>query len=161
MPGFTAIVVPEAQVSVSDAVNTYLFNSQLLSQPDGSMLLVVPEESRQHAGVWRYLCELVESGGPIRELKVFDLRESMCNGGGPACLRLRVALTAVEQAAVNPQVIMNDGLFTRLNAWVDRYYRDRLTQQDLADPLLLREGREALEALTRMLDLGNVYPFQR
>ncbi len=161
VPGFTAIVVPEAQVSVSDAVNTYLFNSQLLSQPDGSMLLVVPEESRQHAGVWRYLCELVESGGPIRELKVFDLRESMCNGGGPACLRLRVALTAVEQAAVNPQVIMNDGLFTRLNAWVDRYYRDRLTQQDLADPLLLREGREALEALTRMLDLGNVYPFQR
>lgn len=160
VPGFVAIEVPEARVSVTDAVNTYLFNSQLLSQADGSMLLVVPEESRQHAGVWRYLTELVESGGPVRELKVFDLRESMCNGGGPACLRLRVALTETELAAVNPQVIMNDHLFLQLNKWVDRYYRDRLTQQDLADPQLLGEGREALDELTRMLNLGQVYPFQ-
>ncbi|WP_312240475.1 N-succinylarginine dihydrolase [Pantoea sp.] len=161
VPGFTAIEVPEDRVSVSDAVKTYLFNSQLLSRPDGSMLLVLPEESRQHAGVWRYLGEMAESGGPIRELKVFDLRESMCNGGGPACLRLRVVLTEAERQAVNPAVLMNDALFAGLNGWVDRHYRDRLSQADLADPQLLREGREALDELTKLLDLGNVYPFQR
>ena len=161
VPDFTAIEVPEACVSVADAVSTYLFNSQLLSRPDGGMLLVLPEESRQHPGVWRYLCELVEQGGPVRELRSFDLRESMHNGGGPACLRLRVVLTPEEQRALNPAVLMDDRLFAVLNNWVDRHYRDRLTQADLADPQLLREGRDALDELTRLLDLGNVYAFQR
>lgn len=161
VPGFQPVVVPRDRVSVADAVNTYLFNSQLLQHPDGGMRLVLPEESRQHPGVWRYLSELMESGGPIRELRVFDLRESMCNGGGPACLRLRVVLTEAERQAVNPAVLMNDRLFTRLNNWVDRHYRDRLTQADLADPQLLSEGRSALDELTQLLDLGSVYAFQR
>jgi len=161
VPGFTPVVVPDARVSTGDAVATYLFNSQLLSRDNGDMLLVLPQEARQHEGVWRYLSELVESGGPIRELMVFDLRESMNNGGGPACLRLRVALNAVEQQAVNPAVMMNDRLFATLNQWVDRHYRDRLTRSDLADPQLLTEGREALDELTRLLDLGSVYPFQQ
>ena len=159
--GFTPIQVPTAAVSVQDAVETYLFNSQLLSRDDGSMMLVLPQESRDHQGVWRYLTELVKADNPIDELRVFDLRESMANGGGPACLRLRVVLTQDEMQAVNPAVMMNDTLFTRLNDWVDRYYRDRLTQADLVDPQLLREGREALDALSTILQLGSVYPFQR
>ncbi|WP_158782892.1 N-succinylarginine dihydrolase [Pantoea sp. BAV 3049] len=161
IPGFTPVVVPDNRVSVADAVSTYLFNSQLLSKPDGKMLLVLPEEARRHPGVWRYLCDLVESGGVIDELKVFDLRESMFNGGGPACLRLRVVLNEVQQAAVNPAVIMDDRLFTTLNGWVEKHYRDRLRHEDLADPQLLTEGREALDELTRLLNLGNVYHFQQ
>ncbi|KAF6683680.1 succinylarginine dihydrolase [Pantoea agglomerans] len=161
VPGFVALEVPENRVSVKDAVETYLFNSQLLSRPDGTMMLVLPEESRQHPGVWRYLCEQVEADTPLKALKVFDLRESMYNGGGPACLRLRVVLTPQEQQAVNPAVLMNDRLFSTLNNWVDRHYRDRLTQADLVDPELLREGRDALDELTKLLDLGNVYAFQQ
>lgn len=161
VPGFQAIQVPEEAVSVKDAVATYLFNSQLLSREDGSMVLVVPQESQQHAGVWRYLNGLLAEDNPIHELKVFDLRESMANGGGPACLRLRVVLTEAERQVVNPAVMMNDALFNQLNGWVDRYYRDRLTQADLADPQLLREGREALDQLSQLLNLGSVYAFQR
>jgi len=161
VPGFMPIQVPTRAVSVQDAVETYLFNSQLLSREDGSMLLVLPQESQNHQGVWRYLSELVKGDNPISELKVFDLRESMANGGGPACLRLRVVLTQDEIRAVNPAVLMNDTLFNTLNDWVDRYYRDRLMQADLVDPQLLREGREALDALTKILNLGSVYPFQR
>ena len=158
---FTSVEVPDERVSLDDAVASYLFNSQLLSRDDGSMMLVLPQESRDHQGVWRYLTELVKADNPIDELRVFDLRESMANGGGPACLRLRVVLTQDEMQAVNPAVMMNDTLFTRLNDWVDRYYRDRLTQADLVDPQLLREGREALDALSTILQLGSVYPFQR
>ena len=161
VPGFMAIEVPDSAVSVADAVATYLFNSQLLSRDDGSMMLVLPQESQTHAGVWRYLNALLAQDNPVSELQVFDLRESMANGGGPACLRLRVVLTDAEQRAVNPAVMMNDSLFTTLNNWVDRYYRDRLTQADLADPQLLHEGREALDRLTQLLHLGSVYPFQR
>jgi succinylarginine dihydrolase len=158
--GFTALEVPDREVSVADAVQTYLFNSQLLSRDDGSMVLVLPQESREHPGVWRYLNKLLAQDNPIGELKVFDLRESMSNGGGPACLRLRVVLTEAEQKVVNPAVMMNDALFTALENWIDRHYRDKLHQADLADPLLLRESREALDALTQLLRLGSVYPFQ-
>ena len=161
VPGFQAIEVPVAEVSVDDAVATYLFNSQLLSRPDGSMLLVLPKESEEHPGVWRYLQRMLAEENPVAALKVFDLRESMANGGGPACLRLRVVLTEPEIQALNPAVLMNDALFTTLNDWVDCYYRDRLTQADLADPQLLREGREALDRLTQILRLGSVYPFQQ
>lgn len=161
VPGFTPLVVPTSRISLDDAVATYLFNSQLLSHADGTMQLILPQEAREHAGVWQYLNELVEQDNPIATLQVFDLRESMANGGGPACLRLRVVLNDEEYQAVNPAVMMSDGLFTVLNDWVDRYYRDRLTQADLADPLLLREGREALDALTQILRLGSVYPFQQ
>ncbi|SCC39938.1 N-succinylarginine dihydrolase [Kosakonia oryziphila] len=161
MPGFMAIEVPQQAVSVADAVSTYLFNSQLLSHEDGRMVLVLPQESQEHEGVWRYLNQLLAQDNPISELKVFDLRESMANGGGPACLRLRMVLTGAEQQAVNPAVMMNDTLFATLNDWVDRHYRDCLTQDDLADPQLLREGREALDRLTQLLNLGSVYPFQR
>ncbi len=161
VPGFTPIEVPTSRVTVADAVATYLFNSQLLSKPDGSMLLVLPAECETNPRVWRYLNELLEQDNPISELKVFDLRESMANGGGPACLRLRVVLTEEEYHAVNPAVLMNDTLFGTLNNWVDRYYRDRLTQADFADPQLLREGREALDRLTQILQLGSVYDFQQ
>ncbi|EEP97269.1 N-succinylarginine dihydrolase [Yersinia aldovae ATCC 35236] len=158
---FVTIEVPEAQVSVADAVSTYLFNSQLLTKPNGKMLLVIPQESQENPRVWRYLSELISSGSVIDEVRVFDLRESMRNGGGPACLRLRVALNDTELQAVNSRVMMTPALFVTLNNWVDQYYRDHLQFKDLADPQLLQEGRQALDQLTRILNLGSVYPFQR
>ena len=158
---FISVEVPTAQVSVADAVGTYLFNSQLLSKPDGKMMIIVPEESRQNQRVWDYLSSLINSNGPINEIKVFDLRESMRNGGGPACLRLRVVLTDAELQAVAPGVLMNESLFLTLNNWIDRHYRDRLTEADLADPQLLIENRQALDELTRIMGLGSIYPFQQ
>lgn len=111
--------------------------------------------------MWNYLTELISSNGPIDEVKVFDLRESMRNGGGPACLRQRVVLTEAELQAVTPQVLMNDELFNTLNTWVERFYRDRLLEADLADPQLLNENRQALDELTQILALGSIYPFQQ
>lgn len=157
---FIAVEVPDAEVSVEEAVKSYLFNSQLLSKDNGRMLIVVPEECRNMPRVWAYLQKLVASGGPIDEVRVFDLKQSMQNGGGPACLRLRVALSASEIAAVNPNVMMSAALFGTLNAWVDKHYRDRIAPADLADPSLLIECRTALDELTGILNLGSVYPFQ-
>jgi len=158
---FQAICVPRAAVAVDDAVRSYLFNSQLLSRDDGSMLLVVPEECRGNERVWAYLEQLTQQGGPVKEVKVFDLKQSMQNGGGPACLRLRVALKESELAAVNPGVIMTAPLYDTLLQWVDKHYRDRLGEAELADPQLLVECRTALDELTQILKLGSVYPFQR
>ncbi|GAB3629017.1 N-succinylarginine dihydrolase [Pandoraea terrae] len=155
------IEVPRSAVSLDDAVRSYLFNSQLLARAEGGMRLVVPQECQERVDVWRYLESLTAGGGPIRELKVFNLRESMRNGGGPACLRLRVVLTEAERRATHSGIWMNDTLFTSLNAWVDKHYRDRLSMADLADPSLLTESRTALDALSQLLGLGSLYPFQR
>ncbi|HBQ18451.1 MAG TPA: succinylarginine dihydrolase, partial [Myxococcales bacterium] len=121
-------------------------------------LLVAPEECRENDAVRAWIEAHVGEGQPIGEARFFDLRESMQNGGGPACLRLRVVLTAEERAAVSPWI---DDVHDALVAWVKRHYRDRLSADDLADPQLLDESRTALDALTQLLGLGSVYPFQQ
>jgi succinylarginine dihydrolase len=84
----------------------------------------------------------------------------MRNGGGPACLRLRVSLTDDERAAVRGRVFLDAALADEIGQWIDRHYRDRLAPGDLADPQLLDESRRALDELTRMLELPAVYSFQ-
>ncbi len=155
------IKVPRDQVSVQDAVKTYLFNTQILTLPQGHMAIVAPTECQENDAVRTYLEQLVEQDTPIKEVKFFDVKQSMRNGGGPACLRLRVAMNDAELAAVNPHAVLDDALFARLNQWVDKHYRDELREEDLADPQLLVESRDALDELTQIMDLGSVYPFQR
>ena len=153
----SALRVDSGLVPVGDAVASYLFNSQLLTKPDGKMALVVPHECQETPSVARYLEALVASGGPVDELIEFDLRQSMRNGGGPACLRLRVALTREEAGAMHQGVIMTDSLYATLVAWVEKYYRDRLEPKDLADPQLARECSAALEELSVLLGLPGLY----
>ncbi|MCG7198478.1 N-succinylarginine dihydrolase [Marinobacter pelagius] len=154
-----AIRVSSADVPLEDAVASYLFNSQLLNSPDG-MLLAVPGECREIGSVSRYLDSLVASDGPITSVEVFDVKQSMRNGGGPACLRLRVVLTDDELRAINRGVILTDELYERLTTWVEAHYRDELSQEDLGDPMLLEEVRKALDELTGILGLGSIYDFQ-
>ncbi|MDX1757018.1 MAG: N-succinylarginine dihydrolase [Marinobacter sp.] len=151
--------VRESQVPLADAVASYLFNSQLLNTPDG-MLLAVPAECRETPSVSHYLDELLASGGPITAVEVFDVKQSMRNGGGPACLRLRVVLRDDELKAMNHGVVLTDELYGHLTAWVQGHYRDRLSQEDLADPMLVQETRHALDELTGILGLGMIYDFQ-
>lgn len=153
------IRVSADQVPLEDAVSSYLFNSQLLSV-EGGMLLVVPAECREVETVNRFLDELVTQDTPIIGIETFDVRQSMRNGGGPACLRLRVALDDDALAAMNQGVLMTDELYDRLVAWVQGHYRDELSPADLADPALLEESRHALDELTGILGLGSVYDFQ-
>lgn len=147
------VEVPAARVPLEDAVRSYLFNSQLVSRDDGSMALIVPGECEANPRVWAYLQELVATSAAIRAVHVFDVKQSMRNGGGPACLRQRIVLTDAERAAVKANVFMNDELFAALNRWADHHYRDRLSAADLADPQLLDESRRAQEELSAILGL--------
>ncbi|MCH9829328.1 MAG: N-succinylarginine dihydrolase [Gammaproteobacteria bacterium] len=156
------IEVPRDRVSVEDAIGSYLFNSQLVCTPDGRMHLVVAQECRENVKVWAEIERIVEApDNPIVDALVFDLRQSMRNGGGPACLRLRVVLNEAERAAVNPMCWIDAAKLDALRDWVRTHYRDRLVLADLADPNLLDESRTALDRLTQILGLGSIYPFQR
>lgn len=158
----TFIEVAEDEVPIADAVTSYLFNSQLVSLPgEDGMTLILPIEARETETTRRYLDRLVAAGGPIARAEFLDVRQSMRNGGGPACLRLRVVLTEDELAAVSGAAILDQGLYDALTAWVGRHYRDRLAPDDLADPALMRESFQALDDLTEILKLGSIYDFQR
>ena len=147
-------------VTVAEAVSTYLFNSQLVTLPDGQTLLVAPKDCADHPRVSAYVKQLVDGDSPIDAVRYFDLRQSMNGGGGPACLRLRVVLTAEEERALAPGVRFSDELDGKLVAWIERHYRDRLRPSDLADPQLIGETERALDELTQLLGLPSIYPFQ-
>lgn len=156
------VAVPEAAVSLADAVGSYLFNSQLLPIKNGGHLLVAPAECRDNPRVAAFLEACVsDAGNPLTEMLHFDLRESMRNGGGPACLRQRVVLSANEQRHLRGRVLLDEALYTDLKAWITRHYRESLTPADLVDPKLLEESRIALDDLSALLHLPSVYPFQR
>jgi succinylarginine dihydrolase len=112
--------------------------------------------------VWNTIQNFILAGNnPIGEVIVKDVKQSMRNGGGPACLRLRVVLSEAERAALTGRVLLNEALYSDLTAWVNRHYRDRLATDDLADPQLATEVLTALDELTQLLNIGSVYPFQQ
>ncbi len=155
------IEVPSAQVTLEDAVKTYLFNSQLLSLPSvAGTTIVVPLECAENDRVKHYLDELQAGPSSVSNVVYFDLRESMSNGGGPACLRLRVVLTESQIAGMGARVMLDDALEVELEAWIKAHYREALWPKDLADPSLLVEVRTALDELTSILNLGSIYDFQ-
>lgn len=157
------VEVSSTDLPLADAISSYLFNSMLVSLPgEDRLTLICPTETRDNARSHAVAQGLTSSNGSIGRVEYVDVRQSMRNGGGPACLRLRVVLTEAEQAATNPAMRMTEDLHARLSQWGNDHYRDSLTPAELADPALLDESRRALDELTGILDLGtDFYPFQR
>lgn len=157
------IRVTARELAVDEAVSSYLFNSQIVTTAPGTSLLVAPAECEGSPRARAVLDRLVADGDiPIAEVLFSNVRQSMQNGGGPACLRLRVPLTDDELQAVHLACRFDAALHARLDAWIRRHFREALAPEDLPDPHLLDESRAALDELTRILDLGSdFYPFQQ
>lgn len=155
------IEVKESVVPLKEAINSYLFNSQIVNLPDGRMCMIAPFECQESNGVKRFLDELLQdTENPISQVHYTNLRQSMRNGGGPACLRLRVAMNQNELTATHPHIFFDDRLYHKLTDWVKKHYRDRLEIKDLGDPHLMLESQKALDELTKILQLGSFYHFQ-
>jgi succinylarginine dihydrolase len=150
-------MVPREQVPLEDAIKSYLFNSQLLQWPgEDRLVLLAPTETEDNAKT-RAFCEaLVAGNGPIGRVQFADVRQSMRNGGGPACLRLRVVMTAEERAACHQGVLLNEATIDELQDVVRATYRDQLSATDLTDPAFAQECLTARERLLRVLDLGGL-----
>lgn len=159
-PFFLLKVSPE-HLSLKQAVATYFFNSQIVTVSRGRMVIIAPQESGANPVTRGLLNELCAGKNPIHKVYFTDLRESMANGGGPACLRLRVVLTPAQVQGVNPGYLLNRARLTLLKKWVKKHYRERMHVQDLRDVHFLKESRQALDELTDLLSLGRIYSFQR
>lgn len=155
------IRVENSDLSISDAVRSYLFNSQIVTLDSGDMVLIAPEESKEQEKAHHVLNRIKEDYNPIKSIEYVDCRQSMQNGGGPACLRLRVVMTEEELKHCHSGIILSDELLQKLEKWVLMHYRDRLETTDLLDPELLQESYRALDELTNILKIGSIYPFQQ
>jgi succinylarginine dihydrolase len=150
VPGFDYVEVPAAEVPIEDAIRSYLFNAQLVTPPDGQPTLIVPSEARDTPTVWQWLERHVAGNGPIRLVEVVDVRQSMANGGGPACLRLRVV---ADPATVDPRFMVDDSRLERIGEVIARHWPEQIHHADLQQPALIAEVERARTALVEALEL--------
>jgi succinylarginine dihydrolase len=150
LPEAEIIIVPADRVSLADAIQSYLFNAQLVTLPDGGMALILPSEAQDNARVWGWLSEMVSGNGLIRKLVPVDVRQSMANGGGPACLRLRVV---ADPATVDPRFIANEAKLDQIASVVAAYWPESIVPDQLGDASLINQVRTARMALLTTCDL--------
>lgn len=151
MPLVEIVEVPESAVPLADAISSYLFNAQLVTLPDeGDMALIVPGECIETPSTAAYLDRLVAGNGPIRRVVPVDVRESMANGGGPACLRLRVV---ADPAAVDPRFLVDEAKLDAIAAAIERHWPESIAPAELASPSLVTDVERARAALIDRLDL--------
>ena len=153
VPGFEYVEVPAAEVPLADAVRSYLFNAQLVTLPGGEMILIVPTEARDTPTVWGWIERHVAGNGPIRRVEVVDVRQSMANGGGPACLRLRVV---ADPTAVDPRFLVDDAKLDWVADVIRRHWPEQIHHADLQSPALIGEIERARAALLEALDLAQL-----
>jgi succinylarginine dihydrolase len=125
LPAAQIIEVPDHAISLADAIQSYLFNAQLVTLPDGGLALILPTEAKSVGNVWTWLEQMVAGNGPIRQLVPVDVRQSMANGGGPACLRLRVV---ADPANVDPRFLVHEGKLDEIAAIVARYWPEEIAR---------------------------------
>ena len=151
------VMVPDVDVPLTDAISSYLFNSQLLQWPgEDRLVLLAPTETRDTPSTAAYCERLVEGNGPIGRVQYVDVRQSMRNGGGPACLRLRVVMTQKEIAAAHQGAFLDEAKIDALQAVVRAHYRDELSPADLADPAFADACKAARRAILEVLDLADL-----
>jgi succinylarginine dihydrolase len=153
LPDVSIVEVPAAAVSLEDAVRSYLFNAQLVTLPEGGQALILPGEARESPDVWRWLQTMIAGNGPIRRLERVDVRQSMRNGGGPACLRLRVAC---DPATVDPRFLVDEIRLDAIANVVERHWPESIALDDLDDPTLWSRVELARAALLDLLDLNEL-----
>jgi succinylarginine dihydrolase len=153
LPSVEILEVPASVISLPDAIASYLFNAQLVTLPEGGMALILPTEAQENARVWRWLEAMVASNGPVRALVPVDVRQSMANGGGPACLRLRVV---ADPAAVDPRFLVDQARLDLIEGVVGRWWPANINPDDLGNPALWSQVRAARSALLKALDLAEL-----
>jgi succinylarginine dihydrolase len=153
LPETEIVEVPASLISLADAVGSYLFNAQLVTLPEGGMALVLPGEAQENKAVWSWLEAMVAGNGPIRRLAIVNVRQSMANGGGPACLRLRVV---ADPATVDPRFLVDAAKLDRIAALIEAWWPERIDPTDLANPELQGRVAAARSALLSALDLGEL-----
>ncbi len=148
--GFELVEVLDREVPLADAIRSYLFNAQLVTPPDGAMTLVAPTECRDTPSVAGWIERHLASNGAIRRVEYVDVRQSMANGGGPACLRLRVAC---DPGAVDPRFLVDEAKLDRLAEVIAKSWPAEIAIDEIQSAALIGDIEAARLSLLDTLDL--------
>ena len=161
------IEIPDEDLSIADAVSTYLFNSQIVSPPDSRRPVVLcPSDVREHDGAKKIVRDLCQRG-IFREACYVALNQSMSGGGGPACLRLRIPVTTRTLNSVPKLNQWTEEIDQQLRNAIERHYPTEITLEKLTDPSILSQAENAASAIQGILlgqrppgDAGQSHPEQ-
>jgi succinylarginine dihydrolase len=103
--------------------------------------------------VWSWIERHLAGNGPIRRVEVVDVRQSMANGGGPACLRLRVL---ADPATVDRRFIVDEARLDTIAEVVGRYWPEEIHHDDLKQHSLIAQIEAARAALLDALALSEL-----
>jgi succinylarginine dihydrolase len=158
--GFHPIEILSKDISLDDLVSSYLLNSQLITVKNNEMMMLLPEEVQNYGNCMKWL-EEIKSSSPIKRFEFVDIRQSMMNGGGPACLRFKAVVNIDELDKINKKFLLSPEKLINLRALVSKHFRDRINPDDLLDIKLMEESYLFLDELTQLLGIGSIYSFQK
>jgi succinylarginine dihydrolase len=145
------IEISQEELSIADAVSTYLFNSQIVSPPDSRRPeILCPSEVREHDGAKKIVRDLCQRG-LFREACYVALNQSMSGGGGPACLRLRIPMSMRTFNSVPKLNQWSEDIDEQLRSAIERHYPTEITLEKLADPSVLAQAENAALAIQGIL----------
>ena len=153
LPEAELILVPDNAVRLAEAVRSYLFNAQLVTLPEGGQALVIPLEAWETASVRGFLDAMIASNCPIRRVVPVDVRQSMANGGGPACLRLRVV---ADPATVDSRFLLDESKADMLGKVIESCWPEQIDPADLGSKSLAESVRVARGKLLGALGLSEL-----
>ena len=150
LPAAQIVEVPASAVSLEDAISSYLFNAQLVTLPEGAQALIVPTEAWENRPVRAFLDAMIRGNGPIRRVLPVDVRQSMANGGGPACMRLRVV---ADPACVDQRFMLDEDKAALLEVVIRGHWPEQISSAEIGSEALAGRVRDARAALCEALNL--------
>ena len=96
---------------------------------------------------------MTAGNGPIRRVIPVDVRQSMANGGGPACLRLRVV---ADPAHVDQRFLLDDAKAERIAGVIAEHWPEQIDPSDLGTTALAEKLNAARRALLSVVSLNEL-----
>ena len=146
--------IHDSDILVGEAVSSYLFNSQILSNSNGDYTLIAPIECQKHLQAKMVIEKIIMKKTPITKVVYQDVSQSMNNGGGPACLRWRFTLNQTELNNINTSCLMTEELYNYLKDWIMHHYLDQYDFQALFEEKNIENNKRALAELYHKLNIS-------
>lgn len=130
-------VIPNSIITLKECVKSYLFNSQLVDSNEG-LVMIAPKQCEENSNIKIYIDTVLLKETPIKKCFYVDLQESMRNGGGPACLRLKVVLSNDEYKVILSKYQVTPKRLTEIKDIVSDLYPENVTVESFEDSVFLQ-----------------------
>ena len=116
----TIIEIKESELTLDECISTYLFNSQVIIQKNNIILLCPSTVKRNNKSL--SITNQWQQKGYFSDVQYIDIKSSLMNGGGPACLRLCMYLNGNEIKKIPKQFWASENKIKELTKFINTEY---------------------------------------